>query len=134
MRPTCTHIAIFARDIDRSVGFYRRYADLHEAHRRVDGGVSVVWLAESGRDAEFVIVVIEADHADPVDPAPIAHIGYSVGSRAEVDRIAGEAHKDGILKEGPRDAGPIVGYYCIVQDPDGNLVEFSHGQSLGPQS
>jgi catechol 2,3-dioxygenase-like lactoylglutathione lyase family enzyme len=82
MRPTCTHIAIFARDIDRSVGFYRRYADLHEAHRRVDGGVSVVWLAESGRDAEFVIVVIEADHADPVDPAPIAHIGYSVGSRA----------------------------------------------------
>ena len=36
------------------------------------------------------------------------------------------------LIDGPRDAGPIVGYYCIVNDPDGNLVEFSHGQSLGP--
>ena len=134
MRPTCTHIAIFARDIDRAVEFYRRYADLKEVHRRVDGGVSVVWLAERGREAEFVIVLIEADHAEPVNPAPLAHIGYSVGSRAEVDRVAQEARKDGILNEDPRDAGPIVGYYCIVRDPDGNLVEFSHGQSLGPQA
>ena len=134
MRPTCTHIAIFARDLDRAVGFYRRYADLREVHRRVDGGVSVVWLAERGRETEFVIVLIEADHADPASPAPLAHIGYSVGSRAEVDRIAQEARKDRILDDGPRDAGPIVGYYCIVHDPDGNLVEFSHGQSLGPQA
>ena len=134
MRPTCTHIAIFARDIDRSVAFYRRYADLHEVHRRVDGGIRVVWLAEAGRETEFVIVLIEAEHAEPVHPAPLAHIGYSVGSRADVDRVAGEAQQNGILTDGPRDAGPIVGYYCIVQDPDGNLVEFSHGQSLGPQT
>lgn len=134
MGPTCTHIAIFARDIDRSVAFYRRYADLHEAHRRVDGGVSVAWLAETGRDSEFVIVLIEADHAEAVNPAPLAHIGYAVSSRAVVDRLAREAAEDGILSDGPRDAGPIVGYYCIIRDPDGNLVEFSHGQSLGPRS
>jgi hypothetical protein len=40
----------------------------------------------------------------------------------------------GILVEGPTDAGPIVGYYCIVNDPDGNPVEFSDGQSLGPSA
>lgn len=134
MRPTCTHIAIFARDIDRAVTFYRRYADLLEVHRRVDGGVSVVWLAERGRETEFVVVLIAADHADAVQPAPLAHIGYSVATRAEVDRLARQASDEGILNEGPRDAGPIVGYYCIVADPDGNLVEFSHGQSLGPQA
>ncbi len=134
MRPTCTHIAIFARDVDRAVTFYRRFADLLEVHRRVDGGVSVVWLAERGREAEFVVVLIAADHADPVQPAPLAHIGYSVASRAEVDRLAQQARDEGILNEGPRDAGPIVGYYCIIVDPDGNLVEFSHGQSLGPQA
>jgi catechol 2,3-dioxygenase-like lactoylglutathione lyase family enzyme len=134
MRPTCTHIAIFAHDLDRAVDFYRRYAELKEVHRRVDGGVSVVWLAERGRETEFVIVLIAAEHAAPVTPAPLAHIGYSVESRAEVDRLARAARDDGILTEGPRDAGPIVGYYCILQDPDGNLVEFSHGQSLGPQA
>jgi catechol 2,3-dioxygenase-like lactoylglutathione lyase family enzyme len=133
LRPTCTHVAIFARDIERSVDFYGRYADLYEVHRRVDGGVSVVWLAEHGREEEFVIVMIEADHADPVRPAPLAHIGYSVESRAEVDCRAERARKDGILRDGPRDAGAIVGYYCIVEDPDGNLVEFSYGQSLGPK-
>ena len=134
MRPTCTHIAIFARDLDRAVDFYRRYAALDEVHRRVDGGIAVVWLAERGREADFVIVLIAVDHADPVNPAPLAHIGYSVGSRAEVDRLASQARDDGFLAEGPRDAGPIVGYYCIVRDPEGNLVEFSHGQALGPQS
>ncbi|MCZ6873564.1 MAG: VOC family protein, partial [bacterium] len=24
------------------------------------------------------------------------------------------------------------GYYCGVRDPDGNMVEFSYGQPLGP--
>jgi len=131
-RPTCTHIALFARALDEAVAFYRTYAALDEVHRRLDGGVSVVWLAEQGRETEFVIVLIGVDHAEPAVPAPLAHIGYSVGSRSEVDRLALQARNDGILIEGPRDAGSIVGYYCIVRDPDGNLVEFSHGQALGP--
>jgi hypothetical protein len=25
-----------------------------------------------------------------------------------------------------------VGYYCGLRDPDGNSVEFSYGQPLGP--
>jgi hypothetical protein len=39
--------------------------------------------------------------------------------------------RESITVEPPQDAGPIVGYFCIVRDPDGNWVEFSHGQSLG---
>ena len=31
----------------------------------------------------------------------------------------------------PVEGGPIVGYFCGVPDPDGNIVEFSHGQRLG---
>ena len=38
---------------------------------------------------------------------------------------------DGILVEKPKDAGPVVGYFCMVHDPDGNWVEFSFGQGLG---
>jgi catechol 2,3-dioxygenase-like lactoylglutathione lyase family enzyme len=132
MGPRCTHVAIFARDIDKAVSFYRTYADLHECHRRVDDGVTVVWLAEPGRDSEFVIVLIGVPHADPVDPAPLAHIGYAVESREQVDAVADRARREACLVDEPRDAGPVVGYYCILRDPDGNLVEFSHGQSLQP--
>lgn len=132
MQPTCTHVAIFARDVEKSVSFYRDYARLHEVHRRVDDGVTVVWLGETGRESEFVIVIIGVDHADAAKPAPLAHIGYAVGSRREVDAVAERASRGGNLVEEPRDAGPVVGYYCILEDPDGNLVEFSHGQSLGP--
>jgi catechol 2,3-dioxygenase-like lactoylglutathione lyase family enzyme len=134
MQPTCTHVAIFARDIEKAIDFYRSFAHLDEVHRRVDDGVTVVWLAEPGRGREFVIVVIEADHADAADPAPLAHIGYALGSREEVDSIAETARREGVLVDPPKDAGPVVGYYCILRDPDGNLVEFSYGQSLGPLS
>ena len=131
MRTTCTHVAIHARDVEDSVRFYRRYAGLVEAHRRVDDATTVVWLGEPGHERRFVIVLLGMPHAEAVDPPPMAHIGYAVDSTAEVDRLAKMARDDGILLGEPRDAGPIVGYFCIVRDPDGNWIEFSHGQSLG---
>jgi len=30
-------------------------------------------------------------------------------------------------------AGPVVGYFCLVEDPDGNHVEFSYGQPINPR-
>jgi catechol 2,3-dioxygenase-like lactoylglutathione lyase family enzyme len=56
-----------------------------------------------------------------------------VSSRAAVDEIAARAQGEGLLEQGPTDAGGIVGYLCIVRDPDGNLVEFSHGQPINPR-
>ena len=32
----------------------------------------------------------------------------------------------------PRQEPYPVGYYCGLKDPDGNFVEFSYGQPLGP--
>jgi catechol 2,3-dioxygenase-like lactoylglutathione lyase family enzyme len=65
-------------------------------------------------------------------PGSFAHFGFSCASRADVDRRAEAARADGILEMEPHDAGPIVGYYCIVRDPDGNSVEFSYGQTIDP--
>jgi catechol 2,3-dioxygenase-like lactoylglutathione lyase family enzyme len=131
MSASCTHVAIHSRDLERSIDFYRRYAGLVEVHRRTDGSIAVVWLGEKGHERRFVIVLLAMDHADAVVPAPMAHLGYAVESRAEVDRLAALASDEGVLAQGPMDAGPIVGYFCILTDPDGNSVEFSHGQSLG---
>lgn len=129
--PTCTHVAIHARDVEASVAFYRSYAGLTEVHRRVDDGTTVVWLGEPGQHRDFVIVVLGMSHRDAVNPGPMAHIGYAVDSREVVDGIAARAAKANILREPARDAGPVVGYFCIIEDPDGNWIEFSHGQSLG---
>ena len=56
------------------------------------------------------------------------HLGIYVEGRGDVDEIAARAKQEGILIEGPTYAGPVVGYYCMIQDPDGNLVEFSCDQ------
>jgi len=42
-----------------------------------------------------------------------------------VDALAARARLAGILVEEPTYAGPVVGYFCMIQDPDGNLLEFS---------
>ena len=126
-----THVAIHSRDITASVDFYQSYCGLVEVHRRVEHDVTVVWLAEPARRHEFVIVLIGVAHEDAAEPGPVAHLGYAVTSTDEVDRLGAMGVGAGILVEPPHDAGPIVGYFCIVRDPDGNSVEFSYGQSLG---
>ena len=73
--------------------------------------------------------------AEPYDQnvqPPSQHIGMAVDSREEVDEIFAKAQAQGLAPLwSPTDAGPIVGYYCGVTDPDGNMVEFSYGQRIG---
>ena len=41
-------------------------------------------------------------------------------------------YDSGALTPEPRDYAPPTGYLCGVRDPTGYIVEFSHGQPLGP--
>jgi catechol 2,3-dioxygenase-like lactoylglutathione lyase family enzyme len=132
MRPCLTHIALFVADVERTIGFYRRYCDLHVVHDRVDGGVRVVWLSEQPQDPSFVIVAIHLPPGAATPPPRMAHLGYDVATRDAVDEVAGRARADGVLTQEPADGGRVVGYYCMLADPDGYLVEFSHGQSINP--
>jgi len=125
-----THVALFVRDVERTIDFYKRFVGLHVVHDRVDDAVRVVWMSEQQRDPEFVIVAISLPPADAGVPPRMAHFGYDLPSRAAVDAIAARAQSEGLLMQGPADAGRIVGYFCMLQDPDGNLVEFSHGQPI----
>lgn len=131
-QPRLTHVALRVKDLARSVAFYERYAALVVSHQREEEGTRVVWLAERAEDPGFVFVLIPMAHSE-VDQPGVHHFGFSLASRAEVDAIAAMARSEGLLRAGPRDAGPIVGYLCIVEDPDRNWVEFSYGQPINPR-
>ena len=132
IRPRLTHVALRVKDLPRSVAFYEKYARLTVCHQRDEEGTRVVWLAERKTDPEFVFVLIPMAHTEGERPG-VHHFGFSLASRAEVDAVADTARADGLLREGPRDAGPVVGYFCIVEDPDRNWVEFSFGQPINPR-
>jgi catechol 2,3-dioxygenase-like lactoylglutathione lyase family enzyme len=155
MTPRLTHLALMVRSLDRTISFYRKYAGLHVVHDRVDGSARVVWLGAHETDNDFVLVLIGATEG-PGDGAwqritrslihgaatvtasllaqvsTLRHLGFAVGSREAVDALAATARMDGVVTIEPVYAGPIVGYICMLEDPDGNHVEFSYGQPIRP--
>ncbi len=127
----CTHVALQVRSLERSIAFYRRYCGMRVVHERQEHGIHVAWLGWGEDPPKFVIVLLEEPYEVNRQP-PWQHIGMAVDSRAEVDAAHSKATDDGLTNHWPPvDAGPVVGYYCGVPDPDGNIVEFSFGQRIG---
>jgi catechol 2,3-dioxygenase-like lactoylglutathione lyase family enzyme len=125
-----THVALTGTDVDRSVAFYSRFAAMQVVHRRVDeaSGDTVVWLSD--RTRPFVIVLIQqasVSHA----LGGFAHLGVGCARRADVDQFAADALAAGHAVLGPIDLGPPVGYFAIIEDPDGHNLELSYGQEVG---
>ena len=133
MTPALTHIALHVRDLAACVAFYRDYCGLRVVHERGDERSGrVAWLAEPGKEKDFVIVMLSGGPGRDQADDDYNHLGFAVGDRGDVDRIADRARAMGCLAWPPRDEPYPVGYYCAVRDPDGNFVEFSYGQPLGP--
>ena len=61
----------------------------------------------------------------------MSHLGFAVAAREDVEAIAARAREEGCLFWEPQDLPPPVGYLCAVEDPDGYVIEFSHGQLPG---
>lgn len=126
----CTHVALQVRDIERTIAFYRRYCGMGVVKDRTDA-FRVVWIGWGEDPPRFVLVLLDKGYEANRQPE-YQHIGLAVDSRAEVDEIAARARGDGREVDWPpQDGGPIVGYFCGLRDPDGNMVEFSYGQRIG---
>lgn len=132
MQPVFTHIALHVRDLGASVRFYEAFCGLRIVHTRESHGGRVVWLAQPGREQDFIFVLVPGGHGRAQDERDYSHLGFALRSRAEVDAVAERARVAGCLVWPPREEPYPVGYYCGVRDPDGNFVEFSYGQPLGP--
>ncbi len=130
--PSLTHIALHCEDLDASIAFYRDYCGLQISHDRADDHSRVVWMAEPGKEHQFVIVMISGGRAHQQPDGDFSHLGFAMDSRAAVDAVAARAAAKGLLAWAPRDEPYPVGYYCGIRAPDGNVVEFSYDQPLGP--
>ena len=141
-----THVALPVRNLDETLGFYAKYTTLENIHERKDPetGLRSVWLANPGDKTEeaarFVLVLIEGSLPKQITGdieeeygflTSIAHLGISLNTRDEIDHIAAMAEEDGILVLGPMYRNEVVGYICLITDPDGNNIEFSVEQVLG---
>ena len=132
MKPSLTHIAMAVRNLDASIGFYRRYCGFTVVHDRGEHAGRVVWLAPEEPPKSMILVMMKGEHRKPQHPNDYSHLGFALGSKAEVDALAAQADVEGVLLWAPRQEPFPVGYYCGLVDPDGQYVEFSFGQPLGP--
>jgi catechol 2,3-dioxygenase-like lactoylglutathione lyase family enzyme len=126
-----THVVLKVSDLDRSIEFYRRFCGLELVRDGRSNGGHTVWLGPapsptSGRSPPPFVLVLYLHAVD----ARVDHLGFQCDAREEVDRIAAEAERLGILVEPPFDGGGDIGYVTQIQDPDGHRVEFTYGQPL----
>ena len=133
MSPQFTHLALHVRDLAACVAFYQDYCGLKVVHERQGSdGAAIVWLAEPGRETELIFVLLPGGPGRDQGERDFSHFGFALESKAAVDAVAARAESAGCLAWAPRQEPYPVGYYCGLRDPDGNFVEFSYGQPLGP--
>lgn len=136
--PRWTHIALRVADVDATIAFYTNYTPMELIDKREDESGFGAWLGHTDSpDKPFILVIAQFfPETDPFKDSPIAtlapfaHIGIEMTQRDEVDAIATRAKEDGILAMPPTDMPQPIGYICMVSDPDGNMVEFSHDQGV----
>lgn len=119
------HIAMLTPDVERAKQFYCEWAGMRVIHDRTDpdDNHQVAWVRLADDPNGLIIVLIQSDERRP--KGSMDHFGFHVTSRADIDAIAERARGAGVLVDEPQYAGPVVGYFCTIKDPDGNLLEFS---------
>ncbi|MEH2308993.1 VOC family protein [Nostoc sp.] len=124
-----THIALAVTNVDASISFYAKYAQMTVVHHRIDQATQsdVAWISDLTRP--FVIVLIKATKVEG-SLSPQSHLGVAYQNRGEIDRLCNEARAEEILLDGPNDWGFPVGYWAYIRDPDGHTLEISYGQEI----
>jgi catechol 2,3-dioxygenase-like lactoylglutathione lyase family enzyme len=124
-----THIALSSINLDESISFYSKYANMSVIHERIDAeSARVIWLSDKTRP--FVIVLLQNKNPETI-LNPLSHLGVGCVSTQEVDRLCDMAKQEGALVREPQDSGYPIGYWALLQDPTGHTLELSYGQEIG---
>ncbi|MFE9500620.1 VOC family protein [Streptomyces collinus] len=135
--PRWTHVALPVAEVERSLAWYAEFTPLVPVALFEDGTGRTAWLSNEGQFTDPFVLVLVTFHSDRGTRhpllAPFAHIGIEMPHRHQVDDIAARARRVGCLRMEPADIPYPVGYVCMITDPDGNTLEFSHGQQVYSQ-
>ena len=137
-QPRWTHVALRVRDIDATIDWYTSHTPLKLLDRRTDESGHGAWLGhDDSPDRPFILVVAQFfAESDPFGNTPIAtlapfaHLGVELTSREELEEAAARAEQEGCLAMPPTQMPPPIGYICMLNDPDGNMVELSYDQGV----
>tara|TARA_B100000941_G_C28378598_1_gene486067 strand:+ start:504 stop:899 length:396 start_codon:yes stop_codon:yes gene_type:complete len=130
MNGKLTHLALPCHDLEKTIQWYERFTRLKLIHQREDSGAKVAWIQADDKSI-FIVFLQSPDSKEPkAILSPFAHLGIEMESEEEVNAIAEEGRHQGCLAWEPRQEPDPVGYVCALSDPDGNLVEYSYGQSI----
>ena len=115
-------------NIDRSIEFYTSHCGLSVVRDRRKEGGGTVWLGPPTapeQEPKFLLVLGQGEVTSRID-----HLGFQCETREQIEQIAEKGRQLGILLEPPTDAGGVVGYFTMISDPDGHVVEFTYGQPI----
>lgn len=127
-----SHVALQVRDLQKSIDFYQRYADMQVIHQREPGiaeAQKVAWLSDLTRP--FALVLVQSQVSVDTPLGPFGHIGVACRSQEEIDAKVKLAEQEGVLRRAAQQSLPPVGYWAFFNDPDGNTLELSYGQQIG---
>ena len=130
-----THVALPSADIDASIDFYTTFTPMELLDKRTDALGHGAWLGHpDAAERPFILVLIEFFASSGQDGLgllkPFAHLGIELPSLEAVDEIARRGEEAGCLNMPPTEMPPPVGYICALNDPDGNVIEYSYDQGV----
>jgi len=124
-----THIGLPVTDLTKSIAFYQKWAGMKVVEKPEEGTIKAARLSQ--KKGDFVLSLLELPVQQALPMPGVMHLGLDCASKAQVDKIAADAKKAGILIAGPVDSGDDLGYQTYISDPDGNSLEFAFGQKIG---
>ncbi len=128
-----THIAMEVSDVQASIDFYRKWCGMEvvdHARPGVKEDERSVWLSCPGQEDSFVLVLLPGGDGEPKREG-MRHIGFDLQSIEELKELAELAEEEGLVHWPYQEHEFPVGTLFSIKDPDGYIVEFSHGQPLG---
>jgi lactoylglutathione lyase len=124
------HIAMWTRDLERLVSFYRTYfgASVGERYVNAAKGFESRFLSfGGGARLELMRSSVPPPvlHEAGAQRMGLTHLALSVGSEEGVETLTARLRQEGYpVLDGPRRTGD--GYYeSVVLDPDGNRIEIT---------
>jgi lactoylglutathione lyase len=128
--PEWHHVLFKVQDADNSIRFYSEYLGMGAVKDQRDSdGNRWVWLRFAENPYAPMFVLMEDAHvkkATAPAPASLQSFCFRLPDLKPVEEISAKAKNDNCLVEPAIYGGHMRGYFCVVSDPDGNLMEFSY--------